>query len=151
MENQENKENKSPIEDFKNQIIQMPNEKRWAITCYIPIFNVLFCVLALVRMINSKFSVFHARQGLVLFGLWFFTILIALINQTFSLMLWGVVLLLHGSGIFIAAKGSQAKIPVLGDLAMKIPEDYFFKLLTGKVPEENTGSTESSDSQNTKL
>jgi len=111
------------------------SDRKWAISCYIPVFNVVICALASVRKVGSKFCLFHARQGLALFGLWFVTILIALVSQTLSLMLWGVVLLLHGSGMFIAYGKAETKIPVLGQLAMKIPEYYLFDLLTGKKPE----------------
>lgn len=112
------------------------SDRKWAISCYVPIFNIVICVLAAVRKANSKFCLFHARQGLVLFALWFLTIFISLISQTLSLMLWGVVLLLHGSGMVIAYKNAMTQVPFIGQFAMKIPEYYLFKLLTGKKPEE---------------
>ena len=107
--------------------------KRWAVGCYIPIFNIVVCVLASVRMANDEFTVFHARQGLVLFMLWFLTIVSSLISQTLSLMLWGVVLLLHISGFVLVLQMKQAQIPIIGQIAMKIPPLYLFKLLTGKT------------------
>ena len=140
MENKPNVEAKKPLADFSNEVLKMPSERKWAVSCYIPIFNIVTCVLTGVRMIKSKFCLFHARQGLALFGLWFFTILVALISQTLSLMLWGVVLLLHGYGIFLAFKNKTTLIPLLGNLGMKIPEDYMFKRLTGKIPEVNTSN-----------
>jgi uncharacterized membrane protein len=115
----------------------LDSDKKWAISCYIPVLNLVTCVLTSVRKVNSSFCLFHARQGLVLFGLWFLTIVVALVSQTLSLMLWGVVLLLHGSGAVLAFKNEVSKIPVLGDLAMKINEYYLFKLLTGKNPEKD--------------
>ena len=118
------------------------SDRKWAISCYIPVFNVVICALASVRKVGSKFCLFHARQGLALFGLWFVTILIALISQTLSLMLWGVVLLLHGSGMFIAYNKAETKIPILGQLAMKIPEYYLFNLLTGKKSEQTRSVAE---------
>ena len=113
----------------------LDSERKWAISCYIPIFNIVMCALTSVRKVNSKFCLFHARQGLALFALWIFTILVALVSQTLSLMLWGVVLLLHGAGMFIAYSSAITKIPLLGQLAMKIPEYYLFELLSGKKPE----------------
>lgn len=112
-------------------------DRKWAISCYIPIFNIVTCLITAVRMINDKFCLFHARQGLVLFGLWFFTILVALISQTLSLMLWGVVLLLHVSGVVFAYYGKETQIPILGQIAMRIPEKYIFEFLTGKKFHEN--------------
>lgn len=112
------------------------SDRKWAISCYVPIFNIVICVLTSVRKANSKFCLFHARQGLILFGLWFLTIFISLISQALSLMLWGIVLLLHGSGIVIAYNNAVTQIPIIGQMAMRIPEYYLFKLLTGKKPEE---------------
>ncbi len=116
--------------------MMIDSDRKWAISCYVPIFNIVVCVLASVRKANSKFCLFHARQGLILFGLWFFTIFIALISQTLSLMLWGICLLLHGAGMVIAYNNAVTQIPVIGQLAMKIPEYHLFKLLTGKKPED---------------
>ncbi len=113
----------------------LDSDRKWAISCYIPVFNIVICVLAAIRKVNSKFCLFHARQGLALFGLWFITIAVALISQTLSLMLWGVVLLLHGTGVFMAYKKSETQIPILGQLGLRIPEYYIFELLTGKKPE----------------
>jgi uncharacterized membrane protein len=126
--------------------MMVDNDKKWAMSCYIPIFNILTCVLCSIKKVNSKFCLFHARQGLALFALWLLTIIIALISQPISLMMWGVVLLLHGAGIVIVYNKAEVKIPVLGHLAMKIPPYYLFKLLTGKSPEEQISSTETSDS-----
>lgn len=107
-------------------------QKKWAISCYIPIFNIVTCILTSVRMVNDNFCIFHARQGLMLFALWFVTILVALILPIASLMLWGVVLLLHISGIVISATGKETPIPIIGKLALKIPPNYISNLLTGK-------------------
>lgn len=107
-------------------------QKKWAISCYIPIFNIVTCILTSVRMVNDNFCIFHARQGLLLFALWFVTILVALVLPILSLILWVVVLLLHIFGIVIAATGKETPIPLIGHLALKIPPDYISNLLTGK-------------------
>lgn len=111
-------------------------ERKWAVSCYVPIFNVVTCLLASVKMVGSKFCLFHARQGLVLFAFWFLTIVVGIFSQTLSLMLWGVVLFFHGIGIVVAYKNTMTKIPLLGSLAERIPEYYIFTLLTGKSPEK---------------
>lgn len=116
----------------------LETDRKWALSCYIPVFNVVTCALASVRRVNSKFCRFHARQGLVLFALWFVTILLALVSQVLSLMLWVVVLVLHGAGLFIAYKNKETQLPVVGQFAMKIPEYYLFILLTGKAPPDIT-------------
>lgn len=118
--------------DITDKLTTITGEKRWAISCYIPVFNIVTCVLTAVKMVNSKFCLFHARQGLVLFGLWFFTIVVAVISPIVSLMLWGIVLLLHGSGMVIAFNMKETAIPIIGQLATKIPENYIFSFLTHK-------------------
>lgn len=125
-------QNANPVDNVKEVLAVVSSEKGWAIGCYIPIFNVVVCVLASIKMVGSKFCLFHARQGLVLFALWFFTIVVALFSPEISLMLWGAVLLLHGAGMFIAYGMKTTEIPILGQLAMRIPETYLFGLLTGK-------------------
>lgn len=120
---------------LKDQILKLPNERRWALSCYLPVFNIVSCLITLVRMVDSKFCRFHARQGLVLFLLWFLTIVVALFSQIVSLMLWGVVLFLHAFGVMMAFGNKMTKVPVVGRIAEKIPEYYFFRILTGKEPD----------------
>ncbi len=128
---------KSPVEDVKKKASEIASDDRkWGLICYIPIINILTCAITAVMKVKSKFAVFHARQGLVLFVCWFVTILIAFFSPVLSLMMWGAVLLLHAAGMVIAYAGNMTKIPVLGDLAMRIPETYIFTLLTQKTPEE---------------
>lgn len=132
----------SPIDDLRKKVAKVPAAKKWAMLCYIPVFNVLTCTLCSVRMVNDEYCRFHARQGLILFALWFFTVFVALISPTLSLMLWGVTLLLHGAGLFIAYNAKSTKIPLLGQFALKIPEYYLFMMLTGKTPDVVSGKSE---------
>lgn len=126
--------------DITDKLTTITGEKRWAMACYIPVFNIVTCVLAAVKMINSKFCLFHARQGLVLFGLWFLTIVVAVISPVVSLMLWGIVLLLHGSGMVIAFNMKETAIPIIGQFAAKIPENYIFSFLTHKKVDKEAGA-----------
>ncbi|MBT7736927.1 hypothetical protein HN709_04510, partial [Candidatus Peregrinibacteria bacterium] len=120
-------------------------DRNWAVMCYIPVLNVVTCPLAAVRRTGSKFCRFHVRQGLVLFALWIFTILIAFISPILSLMMWGVTLLLHGSGAYIAYLQKDTQIPVVGQLAMRIPEYYIYTKLTGLTPEKKDETNDSVD------
>lgn len=135
--------NQNPVADIQAKIVALSGDKGWAISCYIPVFNIVTCVLCSIKMVSSKFCLFHARQGLVLFILWFFTIVVALFSPILSLMLWGVVLLLHVSGMVIAYAGKSTEIPVIATFANKIPEDYIFKMLTGKILDKNVPVTPS--------
>ncbi|MBI4234761.1 hypothetical protein HY604_00490 [Candidatus Peregrinibacteria bacterium] len=109
----------------------MTEEKKWGILCYFPVLNLVFCAICSVKMNQSKFCLFHARQGLVLAAIWIAAIFIAVISPFLSLLLWIIMLILHGSGMALAFSGQMVEIPFLGKLAMKIPEDYIHKLLTG--------------------
>lgn len=113
-------------------------DRNWALICYIPIFNVITCPLSAVRRVNSKLCRFHARQGLVLFALWIFTIAVALISPILSLMLWGITLLLHGAGAYIAFSLKETRIPVVGQIALRIPEYLLYTRLTGLDPEKKS-------------
>lgn len=126
--------------DVKDKVSGVSVDKRWAMACYIPFINLFTCVLTSVKMINSKFCLFHARQGLVVFALWAISILIGVVFPTLGLMMWGVVLLLCVSGMVIAYTGKETEIPIIGQFAKKIPEYFVFKTLTGKIPEKDCQS-----------
>lgn len=126
----------SQLDNLKGKIADVSSEKRWAMSCYIPVVNLLTCVLTSVKMSNSKLCRFHARQGMIIFALWAVATLIGFISPTLSLMLLGIFLALCIAGMVIAYQGSEAKFPLLGQFADKIPEYYVFKLLTGKIPEQ---------------
>jgi len=129
-------ETSNSLNDIKGKIANVSSEKRWAMSCYIPFINLFTCVLTSVKMVNSKFCLFHARQGLLVFALWATAILIGVIFPSLGLMLWGIVLVLCVAGMIISYSGKETPIPVLGQFAQKIPEYYIFKLLTGKTPEQ---------------
>ncbi len=123
---------KSPVDELKGKVADISNERKWALGCYVPVINVVVCVIASIRMVNSRFCLFHVRQGLVISALWFLTVLVSFISQTLSLMLWGVVLLAYISGFVIVISRKTSKIPLLGQIAEQIPEYFLFETLTGK-------------------
>lgn len=116
--------------------LKLPNEGRWAIACYVPIFNIVACVLAAVRLSGSEMVMLHARQGMVLFAMWFLTILIALVAPLLSLLLWLVVLGFHGFGMFLAIMKKNTPLPFVGKLAIMVPKYFFYELLTGKTVDQ---------------
>lgn len=134
--------NPNAVADVQAKIIALKGEKGWAISCYIPVFNIVTCVLCSIKMVSSKFCLFHARQGLALFACWFITtIIISIISPLVSLMTLGLVIALHIAGMVIAYSGKVTEIPIVGTFAMKIPEDYVFKMLTGKSLDKPAVST----------
>lgn len=124
------------INELKEDLKTLNHEKKWAILCYIPVINIVTCVFCSVIMVSSKFCRFHARQGFILFAFLFITMFSAIISPTISLMLWGIVFLVHFSAMIMAIRGDLFKIPVLGNFAEKIPEYYVYQLLTGKKYEQ---------------
>lgn len=138
MEEQPTKQDqKGSFDEIKNKVSSVSSEKRWAMSCYIPVVNLLICVLASVKMANSKLCRFHARQGLMVFAVWAVATLVGFVSPTLSLMLLGIFLVLCVAGMVIAYYGNETQIPLLGRLALKIPEYYIFKFLTGKIPEQD--------------
>ena len=132
---EENKK-QTTVSDIKGKVSNISSERKWAMSCYIPVFNIVVCILASIRMVNNKFVLYHVRHGLILFAMWFVTIVVSLISPTISLMLLGVVLLFHVFGLIAAYKTKTSKIALVSGFANKIPEDYIFKKLTGKTPEK---------------
>lgn len=122
----------NPLDDVVNKLSGISRERRFAVSCYIPVFNIITCPITAVRLVESKFCLFHARQGLVLFSLWVLSILVAAISPILSLMMWGVVLVLHFAGFIIAYQMKETQIPLIAQMALKIPEKYLYSLLTGK-------------------
>ena len=122
-------------------VATLSRERLWAMACYVPVVNLVICTICSVRMVNSVLCLFHLRQGLVLFVFWFVTVLVGFLSQTLSLMLLGVVLLLHLWGAISAYKQSQNLLPLVGNFALKIPPYYLYKRLTGKDPEKNNPIT----------
>lgn len=134
-------EKPNSLEDIKGKIANVSSEKRWAMSCYIPVVNLFTCVLTSVKMVNSKLCRFHAMQGFSVFAVWAAATLVGVISPTLSLMLLGIFLVLCVAGMFIAYGGKETSIPVLGQLSQKIPEYYVFKLLTGKIPEQDEAAS----------
>ncbi len=122
----------NPLDEVVNKLSSISRERRFAVSCYIPVFNIVTCTLTAVRLIESRFCLLHARQGLVLFSLWVFSIVVAVLSPIASLMLWGVVLALHAFGFVIAYQMKETPIPLITSFALKIPEKYLYNLLTGK-------------------
>ena len=122
----------NPLDEVVNKFSGISRERRFALSCYIPVFNVVTCPLTAVRLVESRFCLLHARQGLVLFSLWLLSIVIAILSPVASLMLWGVVLVLHIAGFVIAYQMKETPIPIITNFALKIPEKYLYDLLTGK-------------------
>jgi uncharacterized membrane protein len=75
----------------------------------------ILCLVPLLLKKESKFAMFHAKQGLVLTIAWFF-VWFPLIGQ----LLWIVLTILSIWGVFNVLSGKYTKLPIIADLAEKI-------------------------------
>jgi len=85
--------------------------KIWALLSY---FHVLFLIPLLAKR-DSKFCQFHAKQGLLMFILWFF-VWIPILGWLMGIALaiaWIIV-------VINVLQGKYWKIPVIGDYAEKL-------------------------------
>lgn len=134
-------DNNTTQEEKKEPAKDTAMENIWALSCYVPIFNIVTCTLTSIKMVNSKLCRFHARQGLVMFALMFLTMFVPLISTSLSFLVWILLFGLHGAAMYFSYQKKDIRFPVLAQLAEKIPEYFIFKTLTGKNPERDEDST----------
>ncbi len=125
------------------------DEKIWGALAYIP----MVALLALLVKPESAYIKLHGRQGLMLFIIFFLSLFLYVIFSPLGPLVAGLLQL----GLFVvgvyslyqAFIGNWWKIPVLGDIAEKIPVSLFTKVVTeavtGQIPagksENDTGSS----------
>ena len=114
-------------------------DQKWAAACYIPAVNLIICLIAAVRKVDSKYVLLHARQGLVLFGGVVIANILAFVSPILSQIVWIAVLILHVVGIVMIVIKSKAAMPFVDQLALKIPERYLAEMLTGEKKKEAPG------------
>lgn len=114
------------------------DEKIWGALSYVP----MVALLPLLLKPQSDFIKLHGRQGLLIFGIFFATIFLYIILPPLGAILGGMIqLALFVVGIYSfvqAFMGNWWKIPVLGDIAEKLPIEAFTKAttvaITGQPP-----------------
>ncbi len=82
------------------------------------------CILPLLFKKNNKFSIFHAKQGLVLFVIETTAIIISKIFGVLGILLYKIsmffCIILSIWGFFSALMGKYKKLPLVGNIAEKI-------------------------------
>lgn len=121
------------IKDVKTDL---SNERLWAVFCYFPVLNPIVCLVAAVRMVGSELVRFHARQGLMVFALLIAVMIVSFFTYSLAWLLNGLILVVTIYGAYLAYHGEK-KMPVLGDLALKIEEFWLYKKLTGHDPDKD--------------
>lgn len=110
------------MEEQKNQNSQANNtdskdvEENKGIT-YLSYLGILFLVPMLAKK-DSKFAMFHAKQGLVLTIGWFLGGFLYLAVGLGALVHLAI-LILSVMGLVNVSKGEMKKLPIVGDLAEK--------------------------------
>ncbi len=151
-ENRKGEEGKKEENEQKEENIQkdvkkgrkpLSLEQKYGMSCYIPFFNVVTCLITGIRKVHSPFCRFHARQGLILFGYWIVFMVLSLIlsfipyiGSILAVFLLLFILVLHFGGIFATYHNQTNKLPFVKFFLDKIPEYYIYMTFTGKVPEE---------------
>ncbi len=83
----------------------------------------ILCLIPLLKKDKNDFTLFHARQGLVLFlaeiGVWVFGI-VPIIGPLIGLLGFLACAALSIIGISQIIKGNEWKMPVLGEWAQKL-------------------------------
>ena len=117
------------------------DERLWGALSYIP----MVALVAFLIKPGSNFVKLHGRQGLLIFIIFFFSIFIYMIMPPLGPILGGLIqLAMFVIGIFSiyqAIMGNWWKIPILGDLAEKIPVEAFTKVTTQAITGQPPSTT----------
>jgi len=110
-------------------------ERMWGAISYIAFLG----IVTLAMNSKSAFCKKHAAQGLLLFGVWFIGLIMMAVPSNLVILI-GIILFfgamgLGGFGMYKAFTSYELNIPVLSDIAKKIPVDSIIGTVTGKVVE----------------
>ena len=109
---QQSQEDKSKAEyTYVPDSKDVQENKLWAVLAYLGVL----VLIPLLAKKDSKFSQFHAKQGLVLLIGWF-----AVWIPIIGLLLGIVIFFLAIMGILNAASGEAKPLPIIGDVAKNL-------------------------------
>jgi len=100
-------------EEQNNQSLNPDIEKNKSVAAAAYLW--ILCLIPLLTKQKSKYAQFHAKQGLVLFGLSFFTIV-----PFFGWILFLTLIIVSATAVIKAYNGEWWKIPFVYDLSKKI-------------------------------
>ncbi|MFH1236320.1 MAG: hypothetical protein V1685_05285 [Parcubacteria group bacterium] len=72
-------------------------------------------IIMLILKKDDPYIRFHARQGFVIFLLWFLVFI-----WFIALFVWAIIVLLSLLGFFKALAGERYRIPIVADIAEKV-------------------------------
>jgi uncharacterized membrane protein len=110
-------------------------ERMWGAISYIAFLG----IVTLAMNPKSAFCKKHAAQGLLLFIVWFIGLIMMAVPSNLIILI-GIIIFfgamgLGGFGMYKAFTSYELNIPVLSDLAKKVPVDSIIGTVTGKVVE----------------
>lgn len=110
-------------------------ERMWGAISYIAFLG----IVTLAMNPKSTFCKKHAAQGLLLFVVWFIGLILMAVPSNLIILIGIIVFFgamgLGGFGMYKAFTSYELNIPVLSDLAKKVPVDSIIGTVTGKVVE----------------
>lgn len=121
------------------------DDRLWGAICYIP----MLALLALIVKPESAFVRLHGRQGLLVLGLFFCTVIMYVLfwplGPILGMLGQFALFVLSIYSAYLAFMGNWWKIPVLGDVAEKLPVDIFTKAATQAITGQQPPSTQDTD------
>jgi uncharacterized membrane protein len=124
------------LKPVANQPKVTQEEKIFGAVSYVPMIQ----LITLMFKPDSAYVRLHARQGLLMFGLFFlciFLYIIPYLGPVFAGLIQFGLMVLGLFSIYQALIGNWWKIPVLGDIAEMIPTDWLTQvskeMVTGQI------------------
>lgn len=134
-----------PQKPAPKKIKTTQEDRMWAAIGYVAFLG----IVTFAMKPRNEFCKKHAAQGLVIFAVWFLGLFL-LAFPSFIAAIGGLVMLggtvLAIIGIVMAIRSLEFNLPVLTDIAKKIPAEKIIGSVTGK-PEQKTEQTQQQQSQ----
>lgn len=135
------KQPEKPVKPAAVPVKTMQEEKMWAAIGYVAFLG----VVTLAMQPKSDFCKKHASQGLVIFAVWFTALILMAGPSVVSIV--GLVLLLAMTGLAVlgimkSVQSYEFNVPILSDIAKKVPINSIIGSMTGKTVETPEATSE---------
>lgn len=121
------------------------DDRLWGAICYIP----MMALLALIVRPESAYVKLHGKQGLLMLGLFFCTVIMYILfwplGPILGMLGQFVLFVLSIYSAYLAFMGNWWKIPVLGDVAEKLPVNVLTKAATQAITGQQPTSTQDAE------
>lgn len=100
--------------------------------CYIPFAGLVLCLITLLRYPHSEFALYHIKQGIAVFTVWFLSLFILWMSVFVGLIFWFALLFYcykSGRGAF---KGLKIVFPGMNRVTPYIPAEAIYRHLTAE-------------------